>query len=116
MGTLTLHLLLLATSTTTSTTATTMGTAGICVLLVCMVVATSAEPMPKYRMLLQKTQPKLGCSIAEMLECVTEIEQAVADCSHLATQEEIMTCVSDIVEGTPNCLKCICDVVPALCA
>merc|ERR1712228_278370 len=80
-------------------------------LLLSALTLSSASP----RFLkLETPMSQLGCSIDEILACVGEIEQAVNDCGHLTTQEEIMTCINDIL-GTTNCQKCICDVVPVLC-
>merc|ERR1711909_8123 len=99
-----------ATTTTTSSTSA-MKTAAVLVALSCLAALVVAEP--RFRAL-QKEEPRLGCSINEILKCEKEIEQAVKDCSHISDVDSIMTCVNDIL-ATKGCQKCICDVIPFLC-
>merc|ERR1712210_57098 len=56
----------------------------------------------------------LGCSADQLLNCITEIEKAFEDCSHLDSTDEIMVCINDILAAT-NCQACLCDVLPFLC-
>merc|ERR1712055_511763 len=56
----------------------------------------------------------LGCSADQLLSCITEIEEAFEDCSHLDSTDEIMVCINDILAAT-NCQACLCDVLPFLC-
>merc|ERR1712055_1172306 len=56
----------------------------------------------------------LGCSADQLLSCITEIEKALEDCSHLNSTDEIMVCINDILAAT-NCQACLCDVLPFLC-
>merc|ERR1712055_990735 len=56
----------------------------------------------------------LGCSADQLLSCITEIEKAFEDCSHLNSTDEIMVCINDILAAT-NCQACLCDVLPFLC-
>merc|ERR1712055_1205347 len=56
----------------------------------------------------------LGCSADQLLSCITEIERAFEDCSHLNSTDEIMVCINDILAAT-NCQACLCDVLPFLC-
>merc|ERR1712034_24647 len=90
----------------TTTTTTTMMKLTIA-LLACMLVAAAAQP--KYQRL-QKLEPKLGCSIAEMLECASEIGTITNDCGHLATAAEIQACIDDVL-GATDCMTCICDII-----
>merc|ERR1712021_261720 len=76
-------------------------------LLACMIVAASATPRFQK---LQKLEPKLGCSITEMLNCAGEIDTITADCGHLTSPAEIETCINDVL-GATDCMTCICDVI-----
>ena len=40
--------------------------------------------------------------------------EAMADCGHLNSIEEIQTCINDILAAT-DCQKCICDALPGIC-
>merc|ERR1712029_1005002 len=56
----------------------------------------------------------LGCSADQLLSCISEIEKAFEDCSHLNSTDEIMVCINDILAAN-NCQVCLCDVLPFLC-
>merc|ERR1712107_617253 len=56
----------------------------------------------------------LGCSSDQLLSCISEIEKAFEDCSHLNSSDEIMVCINDILAAA-NCQACLCDVLPFLC-
>merc|ERR1712098_401318 len=56
----------------------------------------------------------LGCSADQLLSCISEIEKAFEDCSHLSSTDEIMVCINDILAAN-NCQVCLCDVLPFLC-
>merc|ERR1711942_161072 len=56
----------------------------------------------------------LGCSADQLLSCISEIEKAFEDCSHLNSADEIMVCINDILAAN-NCQVCLCDVLPFLC-
>merc|ERR1711981_488259 len=63
----------------------------------CLAAFASANPVER-----------TGCSITELLECQNEINQAMADCGHLNSIQEIQTCINDILAAT-DCQKCICE-------
>merc|ERR1711935_743556 len=77
-------------------------------LLACMIVAASASATRFQR--LQKLEPKLGCSITEMLNCAGEIDTITNDCGHLTSPAEIEACINDVL-GATDCITCICDVI-----
>merc|ERR1711974_211061 len=79
----------------------------------CMVAFVTAEPKPRFRAL-EKLEPKLGCTLDELIKCEREIAQAVEDCGHLTGIDEITKCINDIL-GATDCINCICDVIPQLC-
>merc|ERR1711942_591330 len=56
----------------------------------------------------------LGCSADQLLSCISEIEKAFEDCSHLNSTDKIMVCINDILAAN-NCQVCLCDVLPFLC-
>merc|ERR1711874_4102 len=85
-----------------------MKTVGLLLTLACMAAFTSAGPRFKK---LEKVD--LSCTLDELLKCEKEIEQAVADCTHITDAASFQTCINDITAAT-DCQKCICDVVPQL--
>merc|ERR1711892_157976 len=81
-------------------------------LLACMIVAASASASasaPRFQKL-EKLEPKLGCSITEILACAEEIDAITNDCGHLTTAVEIQTCINDVL-GATDCNTCICDIL-----
>ena len=81
---------------------------------------------------LRPAQPQYGaCSITDILDCGDEINrkkslllpalgqtiisEAWTDCQHLGSSDEIIKCITDILQGTPHCKDCICDVLGFLC-
>ena len=83
---------------------------------------------------LRPAQPQYGeCSITDILSCGDEINrkkslsvcqprvslaiisEAWEDCQHLGSSDEIIKCITDILQGTPHCKDCICDVLGFLC-
>ena len=74
-----------------------------CALLLLLLAAVTSAG-PRFLALQQQEQERdqLGCSIDELLRCSAEIEKAMADCGHLATTEDIMVCVNDIL-GAIDC-------------
>ena len=48
--------------------------------------------------------------------CTFDIMTAYAQCKHLIIKTSIRTCINDILGTTSDCLKCVCDVLPILCA
>merc|ERR1711915_80911 len=91
---------------------TNMKTFGVLVALTCLAAFVSAEPRYKK---LQKTN--LSCTVEELMRCEAEIQQALADCSHITDAASFQTCLNDIL-GAADCIKCICDVdpyIPIIC-
>merc|ERR1719242_261762 len=85
-------------------------------LIILAVLCSFAAASLKVRRL-QAPVPQLGsCSITDILDCGDEINQAWTDCQHLSSSAEIITCITDILQGTPHCQDCICDVLGFLCS
>merc|ERR1712156_1282676 len=80
-----------------------MKTAFALLAVACFAAFASANPVER-----------TSCSITELLNCQNEINQAMTDCSHLNSIEEIQTCINDILAAT-DCQKCICDALPGVC-
>merc|ERR1712055_818182 len=80
-----------------------MKTAFALLAFACLAAFASANPVER-----------TSCSITELLNCQNEISQAMADCGHLNSIEEIQTCINDILAAT-DCQKCICDALPGIC-
>merc|ERR1711944_193426 len=55
----------------------------------CLAAFASANPVDR-----------TGCSITELLACQNEINQAMEDCGHLNSIQDIQTCVNDILAAT----------------
>merc|ERR1712212_851553 len=79
----------------------------LCFLLLSLTISTTIASSEDERDL-------LGCSADQLLSCISEIEKAFEDCSHLNSTDEIMVCINDILAAT-NCQVCLCDVLPFLC-
>merc|ERR1711974_394079 len=54
--------------------------------LACLAAFASANPVER-----------TGCSITELLQCQNEINQAMEDCGHLNSIEDIQKCINDIL-------------------
>merc|ERR1712107_315409 len=48
----------------------------------------------------EEERDALGCSADQLLNCISEIEKAFEDCSHLNSTDEIMVCINDILGAT----------------
>jgi len=83
-------------------------------LIIFALVCSLAAASQKFARL-EPLEPKLGCDLLDILACAGEIEAAWADCSHLGSSEEIMTCINDILNNLPDCQACVCDVLGFLC-
>merc|ERR1719150_2220759 len=84
-------------------------------LIILAVLCSFAAASLKVRKL-RPAQPQYGsCSVTDILSCGDEINQAWEDCQHLGSSDEIIKCITDILQGTPHCKDCICDVLGFLC-
>merc|ERR1711990_1069293 len=80
----------------------------LCFLLLSLTISTTIASSE------DEKRDLLGCSADQLLSCISEIEKAFEDCSHLNSTDEIMVCINDILAAT-NCQVCLCDVLPFLC-
>merc|ERR1711971_712212 len=80
----------------------------LCFLLLTLTISTTISTSTEDKRNL------LGCSADQLISCISEIEKAFEDCSHLSSTDEIMVCINDILAAT-NCQACLCDVLPFLC-
>merc|ERR1712032_1512752 len=71
----------------------------LCFLLLSLTISTTIASSEDERDL-------LGCSADQLLSCISEIEKAFEDCSHLNSTDEIMVCINDILAAT-NCQACL---------
>ena len=122
-------------------------------LLPLLLLATTTSGSPRF-LALDQPRDTLGCSIDQLLKCADEINrefasgvllrlhrvdnvltwppslsEAMTDCGHLTTTEDILVCVNDILSATDCQVRplwsvelslttlqvCLCDVLPFLC-
>ena len=59
-------------------------------------------------MYLQDTPVVYECGVVDEIKCGGDIDTALYVCSSAGSQEEILACVQEILEGS-ECSECICN-------
>lgn len=83
-------------------------------LFSCLLLQSEASPRMAGFARLEADQPRLMCSLQEVMLCTNEIQSAWDDCSHIEDIASVLTCINDIL-GASDCQKCVCDILSFLC-